>query len=105
MVLYGTGLGGVTPPVASGVPSPAVVSSTTFIPTVTVGGQAASVVFSGLTPGGVGVYQINVRVPLNAPGGDQDVVVSFPPYQACCLGGISLYPVRVDSKPVKLTVR
>jgi uncharacterized protein (TIGR03437 family) len=104
-VLYGTGLGWVTPAVASGVPAPGVVSATTLIPTVTIGGQGANVVFSGLTPGFIGVYQINIRVPQNASSGDQAAVVSFPPYQACCVGGISTYPVRVDSTPVKLRVR
>ena len=108
VVLYGTGLGPVTPAVAGGVPAPAAVSSTVRIPTVAVGGQAANVEFSGLTPGLIGVYQINVRVPQNASSGDQDVVVSFPPYKVCCTGGgsaQSYITVVVDSEPVKLPVR
>jgi uncharacterized protein (TIGR03437 family) len=35
----------------------------------------ATVKFSGLTPSLVGLYQINVEVPLTAPSGNLDVVV------------------------------
>ncbi len=71
---------------------------------MTVAGQAANVWFSGLTPGLIGVYQINVVVPRNASSGDQDVVVSFPAYQACCESGSFpyTYTVYLDSQPVKL---
>jgi uncharacterized protein (TIGR03437 family) len=38
---------------------------------VTIGGIAATpVLYSGLAPGLVGLYQINVQVPANAPLGD-----------------------------------
>ncbi|HEX4945160.1 MAG TPA: hypothetical protein VFZ34_00680, partial [Blastocatellia bacterium] len=43
---------------------------TAFTPTVTIGGVPATVEFSGLTPGFVGLWQINVRIPANAPTGD-----------------------------------
>ena len=73
---------------------------------MTVGGLAAKVLFSGLTPGLVGVYQINIQVPQNASSGDQEVVVSFPPYQVCCTGGgaVTTTTVYVNSTPVKLPV-
>jgi uncharacterized protein (TIGR03437 family) len=32
--------------------------------------------FAGLTPTGIGYYQINVQVPHNAPSGDQPVVLT-----------------------------
>jgi uncharacterized protein (TIGR03437 family) len=37
---------------------------------VTIGGIVAQVSFSGLAPGAVGLYQVNVQVPVGAPAGD-----------------------------------
>ncbi|HKX29505.1 MAG TPA: S8 family serine peptidase [Blastocatellia bacterium] len=55
----------------SGYPAPT--DGQTFItastPTVTIGGVAATVSFSGLAPGYVGLWQINVLIPANAPTG------------------------------------
>jgi uncharacterized protein (TIGR03437 family) len=44
-------------------------SSTTTLPVVTIGGVAAQVVFSGLAPDFVGLYQVNALVPQGAPSG------------------------------------
>ena len=44
--------------------------------TVTIGGVAANVVFSGLTPGFSGLYQLNALVPSGTPNGD-DVALVF----------------------------
>lgn len=38
-------------------------------PTITIGGVMAGVEFSGLTPGLVGLWQLNLRIPNNAPVG------------------------------------
>jgi uncharacterized protein (TIGR03437 family) len=43
---------------------------------VTIGGVAGNVLFSGLTPGSIGLYQIDVQVPANAPAGMQSVVIT-----------------------------
>ena len=43
---------------------------TAFTPTVTIGGVPAVVEFSGLAPGYVGLWQLNVRIPANAPTGN-----------------------------------
>jgi len=40
------------------------------MPTVTIGGQNAAVVFSGVAPGFAGLYQVDVQIPANAPVGD-----------------------------------
>jgi len=40
-----------------------VVSTTINTPTVTIDGTALNVAFSGLTPGFVGLYQIDAQVP------------------------------------------
>jgi uncharacterized protein (TIGR03437 family) len=49
---------------------------TRVLPNVTIGGRQADVVFSGLAPGNVGLYQLNVVVPADAPAGIQPVVIS-----------------------------
>ena len=70
--LYCVGLGRVTPEVANGTSAPASepLSRTVNPVTVTIGGQQAEILYSGLAPGFVGLYQVNAVVPLNAPVGD-----------------------------------
>jgi uncharacterized protein (TIGR03437 family) len=69
VALYLTGLGGTDPPLREGTAAPASpLSRTLSQPTVFIGGQPALVFFSGLAPGLVGVYQVNVIVPADAPG-------------------------------------
>jgi len=70
VTIFCTGLGPVDPPVASGVTAPSsTLALTTTKPVVTVAGISADVPFSGLAPGFVGLYQINIQVPANAPSG------------------------------------
>jgi uncharacterized protein (TIGR03437 family) len=106
VTVYATGLGRVMPAVSSGIPVPlAPLSSTTGSITVMIGGQLAEIAYSGLTPGSIGLYQLNVRVPEYISSGDQNLVVSFPPVQ----DGYSPFPrphmVRVDSRPVLISIR
>lgn len=62
--IYATGLGPTIPPVPAGTPAPASpVARTTVQPDVFIANQPAKVLFSGLTPGLAGVYQINAVVP------------------------------------------
>jgi uncharacterized protein (TIGR03437 family) len=68
--IYLTGLGAVDPAVNDG--DPALVdplSSTVLTPSVKLGGVDLPVLFSGLVPGEVGVYVINVSVPASTPQG------------------------------------
>ena len=69
--LYCTGLGDVNhrPATGSAAPSTPSLSATLEPPTVTVGGVPANVSFSGLAPGYVGLYQVDIRIPDNAPSG------------------------------------
>lgn len=77
IILYANGLGAVDNPPQSGEATPLEGLARTLVPpTVTIGGVAAEVQFSGLTPGSIGLYQINVTVPPNAPVGLQPVVIA-----------------------------
>jgi uncharacterized protein (TIGR03437 family) len=77
VILYGNGLGDVQPEVALGAAAPSSPLATTVVnPVVTIGGVQAEVLFSGLTPGLINLYQLNVRVPQSAQSGDQDVTVT-----------------------------
>jgi uncharacterized protein (TIGR03437 family) len=88
--LYATGLGQVENPPPTGTAAPLSPLAPTLVPpVVTIGGVAAAVHFSGLAPGAVGQYQLNIEVPAGAPSGEQDVILA--------IGGIS-------SRPVKLSV-
>jgi len=87
LALYLTGLGLATPngdpngqPLTTGDVAPAdamPLYKTVDTPTVTVGGLPAKVVFSGLTPGFAGLYQIDFQVPAGVTGDDVPVAVSI----------------------------
>ena len=71
IIVWATGQGDVIPSVPAGQGAPAnPLSQTISLPSVTIGGLPAQVLFSGLAPGFVGFWQINAMVPANAPAGD-----------------------------------
>jgi len=75
--LYLNGLGAVDNRPASGEVAPSQPLATSrVLPVVTIGGRPAQVIFSGLAPGIVGLYQVNVVVPADAPMGRQAVTCS-----------------------------
>lgn len=77
VAIYCSGLGAVTPAVNSGQPSPSnPLSLTASATTASVGGLPASVLFSGLTPGSVGLYQVNATIPKGLGSGPQQVTIS-----------------------------
>jgi uncharacterized protein (TIGR03437 family) len=69
LVLYATGLGPVTRQPATGQPPPAGSPSLTEPPIVRIGNIPVPVVFSGLAPGLIGVYRVDIRVIDGAPTG------------------------------------
>ena len=77
VVIYCTGLGAVSPAVREGLPAPSTppLSTTVNTVTATIGGKAAQVAFSGLTPGYAGLYQVNAVVPSGITTGDTVPVV------------------------------
>ncbi len=78
IILYATGMGPTNPAVATGAvaPSPPMpLAQVTVAPKVSIGGANAQVVFAGLSPGSVGLYQIDVVIPAGAGTGSLPLVV------------------------------
>jgi uncharacterized protein (TIGR03437 family) len=91
IILYLTGMGATVPPVATGVPAPrSPLAEVMLKPQVTIDGTPAQVVFAGLSPDSVGLYQINVVIPPGAKAGDLTVVVT----QNSVSANTALVPVR-----------
>jgi uncharacterized protein (TIGR03437 family) len=87
--IFCTGLGAVSNPPQDGSPAPSSPPSTTLtMPTVTIGSGGAAVLFSGLAPGFIGLYQVNVEVQVGVVKGNAvPVVIS--------IGGVSSNTVTI----------
>jgi uncharacterized protein (TIGR03437 family) len=92
VTLYLTGAGAVSPAISTGA-APAAGTPVARLPapvqatTVSIGGVGASIQFAGIPTALVGVTQINVAIPANAPLGPQPVVVT--------IGGIASAPATI----------
>ena len=92
LALYVTGTGEVTPALKTAY-SPSVGTPLASLPvpvlplSVTVAGAPAFVEFAGITPGLIGVTQVNILVPSSTPLGNQPLVVT--------VGGASSAPVNI----------
>lgn len=81
IVIYLVGMGATNPAVASGQPSPGLQSGDTLAqavvqPVVEVNNQTAQILFAGLTPGAIGLYQIDFGVPAGTAAGNATLTVS-----------------------------
>ncbi len=91
IVLYLSGMGATNPAVSTGSLAPASPLALTAIqPQVTIDGARADVIFAGLSPGSIGLYQIDVRVPAGVRSGDLPVIVT----QGISVSNTALLPVR-----------
>lgn len=81
VLLFLNGLGPVNNRPADGWPATDATSTTVATPTITIGGQPATVSFSGLAPGFADLYQVNASVPAGIGTGAQPVT--------CSIGGVS----------------
>jgi minor extracellular serine protease Vpr len=75
--VYVAGLGRVTnqPGTGSGAPVNPLASAVADV-RVTLAGITCEVQYAGLAPGFAGVYQLNFKVPANAPSGSQELIVT-----------------------------
>jgi uncharacterized protein (TIGR03437 family) len=89
LALYVTGTGDVNPAIKTAyAPSTGSTLPVPVLPlSVTVGGVPAFLEFVGITPGLIGVTQVNILVPSSTPPGNQPVVVT--------VGGASSAPVNI----------
>ena len=76
IIFYLAGLGSLDTSVPTGTAAPLDRLVRPLVPpTITFDGKDAPVAFAGLTPGLVGLYQINFQVPANAPDGDLTMLI------------------------------
>jgi uncharacterized protein (TIGR03437 family) len=84
VVIYSIGLGPTNPAVATGAPAPgSPLANLATTPEVDFGSGlfgtiAATPSYAGLSPGSVGLYQVNVAIPPGVPSGAVDVALLFP---------------------------
>ena len=75
--VYANALGPVDNTPASGEPTPSErLAQCRVQPTVIIGGKNAKVLFCGLAPLNVGLYQLNVEIPADTPTGVQPIVIT-----------------------------
>jgi uncharacterized protein (TIGR03437 family) len=67
LVIYGTGAGVTTGFLETGAPAPA---NSIVAATVTINGAPVTPIYAGLTPGSVGLTQVNVAIPPGTPSGN-----------------------------------
>lgn len=70
IMIFGTGCGPLDHSPATGAAAGAEYYNTIDKPVVTIGGQQVTAGFSGLSPGAVSLWQVNVAVPAGATPGD-----------------------------------
>ena len=81
LVFYVLAMGATDNPVVSGTGAPGLkagekLANAAAQAGLTIGGIPAVVQFAGLTPGAVGLYQVNFQVPPNARTGNQEVILT-----------------------------
>jgi uncharacterized protein (TIGR03437 family) len=91
LVAYLAGMGLTDNPVGTGAEAPlSPLAAVNTSASVAVDSEAASVLFAGLTPGFIGLYQINFQVPADAQTGDRKLEI----FQAGVAANTSVLPVR-----------
>ena len=89
VVVFATGQGRVEPPLSTGQPAPGEPLSRAQAATATIGGLSATVLFAGMTPGFVGLMQVNAEIPPAVAPGPQ-VPLEICVGVACSQPGVTL---------------
>ena len=89
MLIYCVDLGAISPALKDGEPGTGA-ETTVATPTATLGGQNASISFSGTAPGFVALYQVNMQIPTGLASGNQPLVLS--------INGVSSQTVQLPAK-------
>jgi hypothetical protein len=76
LTLYLAGMGGTNPLVPTGTATPLQQVPVSTKPVVTLDGQNVNIGYWGLTPTGIGLYQINFTVPANAASGSLNLAIN-----------------------------
>jgi uncharacterized protein (TIGR03437 family) len=79
LVAFALGLGATDPAQVVGVPA-AGAGAVTLPVSVTIGGvslAAQDILYAGVSPSFIGLYQVNLRVPDNVPSGNQALVIQI----------------------------
>jgi uncharacterized protein (TIGR03437 family) len=91
LVAYLAGMGLTDTPVGTGAQAPSLpLASVNTSASVRVDGEEASVLFAGLTPGFIGLYQINFQVPADAQSGNRKLEI----FQGAQAANLSVLPVQ-----------
>lgn len=85
VTMYGTGIGPTNPPISTGQVATGLVTAAGSV-SMTIGGAPASVLFVGLSPGFIGLMQVNVQIPHNLPSGDAAVILTIGGQSSCAAG-------------------
>ena len=94
IVIYSSGLGATDIPVASGAASPSnPVANVADPPVLTLDGNPISILFAGLTPGLVGLYQVNFQVPATLAAGNYNLQLT----QSGTASNTTLLPVAAPA--------
>jgi uncharacterized protein (TIGR03437 family) len=92
LTIYGVSFGPVTPAVDPGT-APASTAGAANTASVTLGTitlAPADVLYAGVSPGIAGLYQLNIRVPANAPDGDLPLTLTLGSFKTPSLGFLTV---------------
>jgi uncharacterized protein (TIGR03437 family) len=78
IIVYLVGMGDTDPSVPSGAAAPSAepLARVKSVPVVTLDGKPVNLLYAGLSPGGVGLYQINFTVPPDAASGNLNLAIT-----------------------------
>jgi uncharacterized protein (TIGR03437 family) len=92
LTIYGVSFGPTTPSFAPG-SAPSATANTVNAPGVALGSvtlNQGDVLYAGVSPGIAGLYQLNIRVPANAPDGDQPLTLTLGSFRTPSVGFITV---------------